>query len=35
MKNIAIVSSKRIRIIPLAIRMHFELFRRWYDMTTW
>jgi hypothetical protein len=35
MKNIAIVSSMRIRIMPFVISMLFELFRRWYDMITW
>jgi hypothetical protein len=34
MKNIAIISSMRIRIMPFTICMLFELFRRWYDMTT-
>jgi hypothetical protein len=34
-ENIAIISSMRIRIIPFAIRVLFELFRRWYDMTSW
>jgi hypothetical protein len=34
MKNIAIISSMRIRIMPFAIRMLFELFWQWYDMTT-
>jgi hypothetical protein len=35
MKNIAIISSMRIRIMLFTIRMLFELFQRWYDMTTW
>jgi hypothetical protein len=35
MKNVAIVSSMRIRIMPFIIHMLFELFRRRYDMTTW
>jgi hypothetical protein len=34
-RNIAIVSSMRIRIMPFAIHMLFELFQRWYNMTTW
>jgi hypothetical protein len=34
MKNIVIISSMRIRIMPFTICMLFELFRRWYDMTT-
>jgi hypothetical protein len=34
-KNIAIVSSMRIRIMPFAICILFELFQRWYYMTTW
>jgi hypothetical protein len=34
-ENIAIISSMRIRIMPITIRMLFELFRQWYDMTTW
>jgi hypothetical protein len=35
MKNIAIVSSMRIRIMSFTISMPFELFQRWYDMITW
>jgi hypothetical protein len=35
MKNIAIVSSMRIRFMPFIIRMLFEMFWRRYDMTTW
>jgi hypothetical protein len=34
-KNIAIVSSMRIRIMSFVISLLFELFRRWYDMITW
>jgi hypothetical protein len=34
-KNIAIVSSMRIRFMPFIIRMLFEMFWRRYDMTTW
>jgi hypothetical protein len=34
-KNIAIISSISIRIMSFTIHMFFELFRRWYDMTTW
>jgi hypothetical protein len=34
MENIAIVSSMRIRSMSFIIRMLFELFRQWYDMTT-
>jgi hypothetical protein len=34
-ENIAIVSSMRIRIMPFVIHKLFELFRRWYDMTSW
>jgi hypothetical protein len=34
-ENIAIISSIRIRIMPFTIRMLFDLFRWWYDMTTW
>jgi hypothetical protein len=34
-KNIAILSSMRIRIMPFTICMLSELFRRWYDITTW
>jgi hypothetical protein len=35
MKNIAIISSMRIRIMPFTICMFFELFQRRYNMTTW
>jgi hypothetical protein len=35
MEKIAIISTMRIRIMPFAISMLFELFRRWYDMITW
>jgi hypothetical protein len=34
-EDIAIVSSIRIRIMPFTICMLFELFWRWYDVTTW
>jgi hypothetical protein len=35
MKNIAIVSSLRIQIMPFAISILFEVFRRQYNMITW
>jgi hypothetical protein len=35
MENIVIISSMRKRIMSFTICMLFELFRRWYDMTTW
>jgi hypothetical protein len=35
MKNIAIISSMKIRIMSFTICVLFELFRRWYDMTTY
>jgi hypothetical protein len=34
-KNIAIISSMRIRIMSFTICMLFDLFYQWYDMTTW
>jgi hypothetical protein len=34
MKNITINSSMRIKIMPFAIHMLFEMFRRRYDTTT-
>jgi hypothetical protein len=34
-ENITIVNSMRIRIMLFAICMLFELFWRWYNMTTW
>jgi hypothetical protein len=34
-KNIAIVSSMRIRTMPFTISMLFELFQRWHSMITW
>jgi hypothetical protein len=34
-KNIAIVSTMRIRIMPFTICMLFQLFRRRYNMITW
>jgi hypothetical protein len=35
MKNIAIISSMRLRIMPFTKSMLFELFYRWYGMITW
>jgi hypothetical protein len=35
MKNIAIVSSMQVRIMPFTISILFELFWLWYDMNTW
>jgi hypothetical protein len=35
MENVAIITSMRIRIMPFTICILLELFRRWYDMTTW
>jgi hypothetical protein len=34
-ENIAIISSKRIRIVPFTICKLFKLFRRQYDMISW
>jgi hypothetical protein len=35
MEDIAIISRMRIRIMSFTICKLFELFQRWYDVTTW